>query len=125
MPHANARRRRHWRQRFEPGLRFIFRRPCTLGGTRYGTGDPVPDSVGSRLLRKMWNSQRIELSDWTDPPVHVSREAKIDAAVAQVMDGPAEGRTDAGKPRVKAIETILGFDITMADRDAAMERAGG
>ena len=117
---------RHFRQRFDPGVRMIFRRAVTLGARRYVIGEPVPKNTDERVLRRLWRSEKIELEEWTpakrEPArvkVEISREEKVAAAVKSMDRNNKALWTKGGKPRVEAIEKIVGFDITMAERDAA------
>lgn len=56
----------------------------------------------------------------TDPE---ERLAAIRDAIAQLDPENPEHFTKDGKPQVAAIEAILGYNITAAERDAAMEPA--
>jgi len=55
-----------------------------------------------------------------------NRQAQIEAAIRDLLESDPE-RTDeevwtkAGKPDVKALELLLGLDISAAERDAAWE----
>ena len=118
---AGIRRRRHWRQRFDPNLRLIFRRPLRIGVTDFKVGEPLPEGLDVRLLRRWWNAHRIELEDFTPPEREISREGKIARAVEKLNPRNLSLYTSTGLPRVDALEKILGFDISMAERTAAHE----
>ena len=68
---AIVRRLRHWKQRFRPGARFIFRRGKLYGGTQYQPGDPVPEILAQNKLKlqRFWLSQVIELAEFEEPDV--------------------------------------------------------
>lgn len=78
-----VRKLRHWKQRFNPNARFIWRRPTTFFGTLYEAGTEVPEGlVTGAKLRRFWESQRIELFEFEDPNVATGqREAKDDQLV--------------------------------------------
>ena len=121
---AKRRRWRHFRQRFDPTARMVFRRPTSAVGQRFAVGEPVPVEMDVRVLRKFWNSGRIELRDFT-PPVRPTlltddkRHELLVAAIGRLVVGEAEHWTSAGKPRVDALEEMVEFDVTSAQRDTA------
>lgn len=57
---------RHWKQRFEPGAKFIFRRGLTYGPKTYQPGDLIPDELQNnrKKLRLFWDSGYIELAEF-------------------------------------------------------------
>ena len=132
-------RLRHWKQRFEPGARFVFRRLTRWGDRAYQPGDPIPEDLqqNTRRLRAMWDARRIELAEFpelnvkTGRPVEehrktgeMSPQERI-AAIAEAIAGldPEDKKlfTKAGPPRVNVLEKRLGYDITEDERDAAWE----
>ena len=54
-----------------------------------------------------------------------TRMAKIEAVVRGLSGKDSSNWTDAGVPRVEAIEKRVGFDITAAERDAAWATVQG
>ena len=55
-------RLRHWKQRFEPGARFVWRRSINWKGDEMTVvGDRVPDDIGHGKLRRLWDARKIEL----------------------------------------------------------------
>ena len=113
------RRRRHWKQRFDPDARFVFRRPCRLGTTDFAVFDPVPEGLDPRLLRKLWNANRIELEAFVAPALPISREGRLVEAIAALDAKDSSHFTKTGLPRVEVLEERLGHDIAAAERDAA------
>lgn len=66
-----ARRLRHWKQRYQPGARFVFSRQTRWGDRAYEPGDLIPDDLaGNRnRLRRLWDARRIELEVFEAPDV--------------------------------------------------------
>ena len=65
---GKRRRWRYFRQRFDPTAQMVFRKKTTvLGADIYLAGEPVPEELPVRFLRKFWKSERIELRDYTPP----------------------------------------------------------
>lgn len=131
-------RLRHWKQRFKPTARFVFRRATNWDGTSYSPGDRVPDGITERRLRMLWDARRIQLMDF--PPIDVATGGKaivpasgtshrprskrklleaIVAAIGQLDPSNTKHWTGAGLPRVELLETILGYDISAAERNEA------
>lgn len=50
-----------------------------------------------------------------------SREERILVATREILAAGGEGLTAEGKPKVEAVEDLLGFDISAEERDAAFE----
>ena len=82
-------------------------------GTAYLPGDPVElaDDIAAALL-----ADGVVLEPETAAQ---DRKARIIAAIGELDPDNPEHFTKGGKPEVKALEAILGFDITAAERDAA------
>lgn len=61
---------RNWRQRLDPDGNLVFRRPTQWGDTEYAVGDAIPDDLrqNRKKLRMLWESERIELADYEQPP---------------------------------------------------------
>lgn len=63
-----VRRIRHWKQRYDPNATFVWRKPVNWGGERMRVGDELtPDMIeamGRAKLRRMWESQTIELAEF-------------------------------------------------------------
>lgn len=55
---------RHWRQRFDPDVDFIWRRSILFDGRMTKVGAPVPKSLrgNRRKLRDLWEAKTIELA---------------------------------------------------------------
>ena len=54
-----------------------------------------------------------------DAVVATPTKAEKTVHAIAIIDGNPAAFTKSGKPRVKALESVLGFDISAADRDAA------
>lgn len=65
-----VRKLRHWKQRFNPNARFMWRRNTTFDATVFEAGTEVPEGLLSRVkIRRFWESKRIELWEFEDPNV--------------------------------------------------------
>lgn len=78
---------RHWKQRFDPNARFIFRRPAKFANAgAFEVGDLVPPDLLSPIkLRNFWEAKWIELAEF-DEPINIttgqrSKEHDIPAAL--------------------------------------------
>lgn len=60
---------RHWKQQFEPGAKFIWRRKSKWAGVTYESGTPLdPEIIPNKAkLRRLWEAGRIELAQFTAP----------------------------------------------------------
>ena len=75
-----------------------------------GGEPPSPDTAPSRAVGKGGGAEA------SPPDSPAELHAAIVAAIDQV---PADGRTRTGAPKVGALERVLGFGVTGAERDAA------
>ena len=132
-------RLRHWKQRFTPGARFIFRRRTKWGPRAYKPGDAVPEDLRNnvRRLHVMWDAGRIQLMYFpvlnvaTGRPVEEHRRtgemapAERLRAIVEAIEGldPNDESlfTKTGPPRVEVLEERLGYDITADERTKAWE----
>ena len=126
----DPRRPRHWKQRFDPAMRFVFRRATNYASRAYKPGDPIPEELATHKgrLRRLWNARRIQL-EWCPnsqtgtrfPPE--LRHQKIIEAIGQLDPDNPElwTKSNPPKPKVEAIEAILGFDISGLERDQGFE----
>ena len=74
-----VRRLRHWKQRFDPGVQFIWRRAVRWHGKLVKTGDKIPKALAEHptKLRRFWESGVIELANFEAPNVLTGRVKKI------------------------------------------------
>ena len=79
-PFRKVRKLRHWKQRYKPGAKFIFRRRTLYAGVIYEAGDMIPEALAKSKakLRRFWEAKRIELAQFEDPAenVNVSGQTK-------------------------------------------------
>ena len=114
-------RARHWKQRFQPGARYIFRKRGNWYGVTYEVGARIPQELQDdyRRLRRAWDTRLIELEIFD--PVHVNsgQPITIAGAIAKLdEDDPTLWLAD-GRARVDAIEALLGLgNVSAAQRDA-------
>lgn len=66
MARRVVRKLRHWKQRFDPTARFVFRRRCRFAGKQYQRGDEIPESLRKKRLKleDFWEAGVIELLGW-------------------------------------------------------------
>ena len=71
MPRRVIRKLRHWKQRFDPNVDFIWRRRTTFGDETYEPGDPIPKMLHEMKakLRRFWESHWIELAEFEEKDV--------------------------------------------------------
>ena len=119
------RRARHWKQRFDPGARFIFRQRGNWYGTTYEIGDPIPEQLQNdyRRLRRAWDQRRIELEVFEPISVPDGRpmsevygdvqQVSVEQAVEVIQGLDPEDvslfTVKDGIPKVEAIENVLRF----------------
>ena len=84
---------RHWKQRWTPGAKLVFRRRMVLGCCGVDVvepGDPVTDEMltffGHRM-RRWWDAGHIELAEWPLTPASKAPEAPEPVVV---LGGPEE-----------------------------------
>ena len=85
-----------------------------LGGERVAPGEVIND-MPIHEARRLVHSRKAEFFKIDEAD---SLQAKIMAAIENL---PEDGFGQDGKPKVKAIENLLGQDISAADRDAAWD----
>lgn len=71
---------RHWRQHFDGNADFIYRRPMKIdtenGPKTVYPGEMVDkDQWGGAKLRRLWESNYIELADFRPNPIHNPHES--------------------------------------------------
>ena len=120
------RRRRHWKERFDPAAPFLFTRSTRFDGKKHLIGDPVPPESSVRSLKKMWRAGRIVRADFEPPNVvtgkpqeEPSQHDRIVAAIRDLNPAKTSLYTAQGKPRTNVLEEILGFEVTATARDEA------
>ena len=112
-----ARRRRHWRQRFDPALEMVFRRPCNLSIGQFKVGDAVPAELPVGLLRRFWNAHRIELAVYTPPGAKAKASETFRKKVKQAIreldpeDRALWNGTD-GSPKAAVIQRALRSQVS-------------
>lgn len=85
---------RHWKQRFDPTAKMVFRkrRKFALGKDGYmSPGDPVTDEIvaalGRQRLKMWWEAGYIELAEYEAPKPHAVQQAE-QHAIGNCLDGP-------------------------------------
>lgn len=104
---------RHWKQQFDKGARFVWRKPTKWdGNTSFEAGSEVPKGLlPPTKLRRFWEAGRIELAEF-DEPKNVflgrnepkKRTVKKPAAKKPVTRPPADKETVVKKPEPKKPE---------------------
>lgn len=106
------RKLRHWKQRYDPNAKFVWRRSVTWDGEPVAIGSEIPASLaGNRAkLKRFWASNIIELLAFDEP----------DVATGQLpVDG---GDTVTG---TDGNDTLAGGDDTLTGGDGEDTLAGG
>jgi len=95
---------RYWRQRLDPAIPMVFRRPVLWEGHTYQAGDPLPATLVTRRdkLRTFWENQWIEHapvvgSDDSGGPETPSASPESAQSPA-VAEPPARDGTAGGEP---------------------------
>lgn len=83
-------------------------------------GDPlvINESDYDPARHTLWDERETKVEAPTDP---AERLAAIKGAIAQLDPDNPEHFTKGGKPQVEAIEAVLGYGVSAAERDAAIE----
>lgn len=109
-----VRKLRHWKQRFDKGAEFIWRRPLPWNGETVKAGSPIPDDLKNNLskLRRFWESGVIELAQFEEPDVVTGQKAaKADKAEPVKTDDrqPEElvSKETDRKWRVEGLEEVF------------------
>lgn len=90
-------RLRHWRQKFDPNGKFVFRRSVFFLDRQYEPGDPVPaeaKNMGAKLMN-MWNANFIENAPPETVESDPDEEVKVTAEAAKAEEKPKKKR---GRP---------------------------
>lgn len=91
----------------------------------------LPDKEAQGLIDGEYAEKFVEKPKAPPPkdpdalPPEMARFAKIKAAVGQMLtklDRKGDLFTNDGRPKVPALEAILGFDVTADERDAACDQ---
>ena len=113
MPRRVIRKLRHWRQRFNPNVDFIWRRRTPFGNQLYEPGDPIPKLLqeNKAKLRRFWESQWIELAEFEDKDVSTG-QAKQPSLPPGVSVAKAGGHwyvvtTPKGEKKVNGYRALL------------------
>ena len=82
-------RLRNWRERFNPGVEFVFRRPILWLDKQYLPGDTLPDDLKTNRgkLRTLWDAGRIELRDMVDTELPYAIEQRGNWYFVRTADG--------------------------------------
>jgi RTX calcium-binding nonapeptide repeat (4 copies) len=80
------RKLRHWKQRYDPTAKFVWRRSVTWDGEPMVIGAEIPASLAENRtrLRRFWASNIIELLAFDEPDVVTGR---VPEPVVPVVDG--------------------------------------
>lgn len=123
-------RRRHWKQRWDPDAKFIYRRALKLSDPETGkafrvlVGDDVDSEFWGRgRLRRLWDQAAIELKDF-EPPVVIYGRAAGEAPVAPAAPEEAHGYEESPeteKPVADSVEAPAGSQETQ--EEATVEEA--
>lgn len=86
-----VRKFRHWKQRFNPDAKFIFRRGVLFGPKRYDRGDLCPEELlrNKLKLRNFWEARVIELAEFEVPDIITGQRPSIPPGVT--VEGPNKG----------------------------------
>lgn len=105
------RKLRHYKQRFRPGARFVWRKPTEWpnekgkGRTLFPSGSIIPDYVikqmGRAKLGRFWASNRIELLEFDSPNVLTGR-VDINDPMQIKQAGGKKKKAAAKKPKATA-----------------------
>jgi len=96
----------------------ILVKTCCYNGKHYPPGDTIyewPESIVTELVEKDAAEPVLNVESDSDP----NRFERIIFAAQDAIDN--EQTIESGAPSVKAMEEILGFDITADERDNAWE----
>lgn len=90
---------RHWRQRFEPNARFIWRRRINWNGEWTTPGEPIPDDLANnpKKLRVLWDTHRIEIAQW-DEEVEAEPVGESAADDAPITEPEADDDPPSDEP---------------------------
>ena len=105
--------------------RLSHRTSLKLGGVLYHPGDEFEAEPGT-VARLVACGTLVDASCVTEDVASEaedgpSREEQIHDAIAELDPGNSSHFTSSGLPRVEAIESTTGLDITAEERDAVWE----
>lgn len=106
---------RHWKQRFDPGAQFIWRRAVIWNGEKVKLGSPVPQALLDQptKLRRFWESSTIELAQFEAPDVQTGEVTPAAPKVAPEDLIAKEGNA----------WTVQGFDKKLRTKKEALAKA--
>ena len=86
-----VRKLRHWKQRFDKGAEFIWRKAVTWQGKAVKLGTPIPVSLKNNRakLRRFWEAHVIELAEFEEPQNVLTGKAEAPVE-PEVPLGPSE-----------------------------------
>lgn len=108
---------RHWKQRFDPRTKYVWRKDMLFAGENYKIGDEIPDSLAENLnkLRIFWESRVIELKIFEAPDIvtgEVSNKEEIEYFFVDDVD------SDLGSPTIyyyKDVNAEIGDWVVVDD----------
>lgn len=130
---------RHWKQRFDPKARFVWRKDTDWGEQHFGAGTVIPDEIieemGRAKLRRFWESHFIELAEFDEPDVMTgivppSTEVEVPIEPSATVEIPVEGAdgassTDRELPDGVTVENSGGGWYTVTIDGGEPERVRG
>lgn len=107
------RKLRHWKQRYDPNAKFVWRRSVTWDGEPVAIGSEIPASLaGNRAkLKRFWASNIIELLAFDEPDV-VTGQVPVDGG--DTVTGTDGDDTVTG---TDGDDTLTGGDDTVTETD--------
>lgn len=116
---------RHYRQRYLPGAKFVFRRPRVWMGKQYDIGDEVPASLSENKgkCRIFWDAGYIEIAQFEEILDAAKDPARGSAAVELAEHGIAlpEGATAERGGSWYTITLADGRSAKLSGRTAVQE----
>lgn len=97
-------RLRHWRQKFDPNARHVFRRTVVFLDRQYEPGDLVPaeaKEMGAKLMN-MWNAHFIERAPEETVESDPNEEVKVTTEQAKAEEPPKKKRGRPSKAELAA-----------------------
>ena len=76
---------RHWKQRFDKNVSFVWSRSILFGGSYTKVGEIIPDVLSKNpiKLKRFWESRVIELKDFKAPDVQTGQTEKDTPKIKQ------------------------------------------
>lgn len=112
-----VRKLRHWKQRFDPNAKFIWRRPVNWAGEKVKPGTVIPEALAENRvkLRRFWEARTIELAEFEAPDVLTGQAAAAPYKASAVTlighdDWPSEINVDGQDPLALGAVVEWAFD---------------